>query len=288
MSVNIQTLSDIRKLIKTELSPLYPDTEIRSLSDIIIRTLFGSGLLHHLSIQEMVIPPEKAERIKEIAAELRRGRPLQYILGETEFYNCIIRVNEHTLIPRQETEELVDLIIKENTGYKGDIIDIGTGSGCIAIALAKNMRGAGVTAIDISEEALETAKINAINNAVDVSFLKADIFVPDKIPGTTAGIIVSNPPYVRESEKKLMHMNVLEHEPYSALFVPDSDPLMFYRAILEAAEIMLTPSGKIYFEINEALGSGVASLTRRYGLNNVVIIKDLNGKDRFVKAVKNE
>jgi release factor glutamine methyltransferase len=287
MSVNIQTITDIRKLIKAELSPLYPDTEIRSLTDIIIKTIFGAGRLHQLLQPEMVISQEKAKKIEEITAGLKRGRPLQYILGETAFYNCTIKVNEHTLIPRQETEELVDLIIKENKGYQGDIIDLGTGSGCIAIALAKNLPGTYVTAIDISPEALETAKLNAADNAVTVSFISADMLVPDKIPCKTAGIVVSNPPYVRESEKKLMHKNVLEHEPHRALFVPDNDPLMFYRAILEAAVTILRPAGLIYFEINEAMGGEVASLAKRYGFKNIAIIKDLNGKERFVKAEKN-
>jgi release factor glutamine methyltransferase len=287
MSVNIQTITDIRKLIKAELSPLYPETEIGSLSDIIIMTVLGAGRLHHLSVRDMIVPGDKTERIKEIIAELKKGRPIQYILGETIFYNCNIKVNEYTLIPRQETEELVDLILKENRDYSGDIIDIGTGSGCIAIALAKNLIGSHVTAIDISAEALEIAKQNSIDNAVTVSFLKADILVPDKIQWKPAGIVVSNPPYVRESEKSLMHKNVLENEPHSALFVPDNDPLMYYKAILRAAGTILKPAGRIYFEVNESFGAEVVSLTRKFGLENAIIIKDLNGRDRFVKAVKN-
>jgi release factor glutamine methyltransferase len=287
MPLNLHTIKDIRTNIKKELTDLYPAEEIRSLTDIIIKTLFGSGRLHHLSDQEMNIPVEKIKKIEEITAELKRGRPIQYILGETDFYNCHIRVNEHTLIPRQETEQLVDLIIKENPGYRGEIIDIGTGSGCIAIALAKNIREACVTAIDISEKAIQTAKLNAADNAVTICFLEADIFVPDKIPCPPAGIIVSNPPYVRESEKEKMHVNVLEHEPHSALFVPDNDPLLFYRAILEATKILLVPGGKIYFEINEALGNEIASLTESYGYGRVSVLKDLNGKERFVKGEKN-
>jgi len=286
MCVNIQTISEIRKLIKTELDHLYPETEIRSLSDIIIMTVFKSGRLQYLSSPEMPVPDEKIKRIKEITAELSKGRPLQYILGETEFYNCRLRVNEHTLIPRQETEELVDLIIKENKDFKGEIIDIGTGSGCIAIALSKNIPGGQVTGIDISAEAIETARINASDNAVTVSFIRADILVPGTINCKAAGILVSNPPYIRESEKGAMHINVLDHEPYSALFVPDNDPLIYYRAILEAAGMLLAPGGRIYFEINEAFGNEVASLTKRYGFTRVAVIKDLNGKERFVKGEK--
>jgi release factor glutamine methyltransferase len=287
MPLNLHTIKNIRTEIKNELSGLYPVEEIRSLSDIIMKTLFESGRLHLLSDPEMIIPEDKVNRISEITAELKRGRPIQYILGETEFYKCHIRVNEHTLIPRQETEELVDLIIKENHGYRGEIIDIGTGSGCIAIALAKNIPGVQVTGIEISAEAIETAGVNATDNGVTVSFLKADIFVPDKILCKPAGVIVSNPPYVRESEKKFMHINVLDYEPYEALFVTDNDPLVFYRAILDAAKVLLIPEGRIYFEINEALGNEVVSLTESYGYGRVTAIKDLNGKERFVKGEKN-
>jgi len=287
MPVNIQTLTDIRKLIKNELSQLYPEAEISSLSDIIIKTLLGTGRLHQLSYPDMVVSEEKRKKIEEIISELKRGRPIQYIFGETLFYSCVIRVNEHTLIPRLETEELVDLIIKENNGYQGDIIDIGTGTGCIAIALAKNIPGAHITAIDISAEALKTARLNAIYNAVQVSFLRADILVPDKIPCIPAGILVSNPPYVRDSEKNMMHMNVLDHEPYSALFVPDKDPLIFYRAILEASDKLISAGGKIYFEINESLGNEVAAITKKYGFRSTEVLKDLNGKERFVKGIKN-
>lgn len=287
MPVNIQTITDIRKLIKNELSGQYPEEEIRSLSDIIIMTISGAGRLHYLSEPGMVVPDEKIKRMEEVIADLKAGVPIQYILKETIFFNCIISVNEHTLIPRQETEELVDLIIKENPGYRGGITDIGTGSGCIAIALAKNIPQAHVTAIDISPEALDAAKHNAAINAVTIRFIEADIHVPDKIHCLAAGIIVSNPPYVRESEKKLMHRNVLEHEPHLALFVPDNDPLKFYKAILKSSERLLSPSGRIYFEINEAMGNEVASLTESYGFGGVVVMKDLNGKERFVKGEKN-
>jgi len=270
-----------------ELSGLYPEEEIRSLSDIIIMTISGAGRLHYLSEPGMIVHDEKIKRMEEVIAALKAGVPIQYILKETIFYNCMIRVNEHTLIPRQETEELVDLIIKENRGYSGEITDIGTGSGCIAIALAKNIPQAHVTAIDISPEALDAAKHNAAINAVTIRFIEADIHVPDKIHCLAAGIIVSNPPYIRESEKKLMHRNVLEHEPHLALFVPDNDPLKFYKAILKSSERLLSPSGRIYFEINEAMGNEVASLTESYGFGSVVVMKDLNGKERFVKGEKN-
>jgi release factor glutamine methyltransferase len=287
MPLNIHTISDIRKLLKSELSGLYPEEEISAIAGIIVKTLFGSGRLHHIMEPGMPVPAEKQKEITEIISRLRNGTPVQYVFGETTFYGCTIKVNEYTLIPRQETEELVDLIIKENKDFRGEITDIGTGSGCIAIALAKNISGAVVTGLDISLQALEIARMNAADNTVEVKFLPADILVPDKKTLPRAKIVVSNPPYVREAEKSLMHRNVTEHEPHLALFVPDNEPLKFYSAILEASGHMLPEGGRIYFEINEAMGNQVAALTEEYGFGNVRIIKDLNGKDRFVKGVKN-
>ena len=175
------------------------------------------------------VTSEQVKRVVDICKELKTGKPIQYILGETIFYDCIIRVNNATLIPRPETEELVDLIIRENRGLPGNIIDIGTGSGCIAIALAANLPGAVITGIDISDEAIRIARENALLNNVAVSFVKGDIFNFDYEIVNKAEIIVSNPPYVRNSEKQFMSKNVLDFEPHNALFVTDSDPLVYYQ-----------------------------------------------------------
>ncbi|MCU0407923.1 MAG: peptide chain release factor N(5)-glutamine methyltransferase, partial [Bacteroidales bacterium] len=177
--------------------------------------------------------------------------------------------------------------IRENKGYKGSICDMGTGSGCIAIALALNMPGTEVTAIDISDDLLSGAAANAALNNAGVSFIRGDILREDTIipPGT--GIIVSNPPYVRESEKKLMNRNVLDHEPHIALFVPDSDPLLFYRAILRQAKTSLCRGGRVYFEINEALGRETEALLLSFGFTEVKIVRDLNNKERIIKGTLN-
>jgi release factor glutamine methyltransferase len=287
VSYKIQSISDFRIILRKELSNLYYEKEIDSVSNIIIKTLLGNDRLHLLSAGNFSLNPGSASRLEEICGELKTGKPVQYVLGETEFYGLRLKVNENVLIPRQETEELVDLIIRENRGYRGKITDLATGSGCIAIALAKNMPGATLFATDISEKAVEVAKENCLLNGVNVSFTVADIMEPPPPGIYRSGIIVSNPPYVRESEKKLMHRNVLEFEPHSALFVPDSDPLRFYRRIFELSTLMLEEGGRIYCEINEALGDELAELALGHDLKEPVLIRDLNNKIRIFKAVFN-
>jgi release factor glutamine methyltransferase len=240
--------------------------------------------LHLLFSPDQIISSKTLSRIIEICDELKTGKPIQYILGETSFYNCIIKVNNKTLIPRPETEELVDLVINENKGFPGRITDIGTGSGCIAIAIKKHIPDAKLTGIDISDEALEIAKYNAVLNNADVSFLKRDILNPQPEYIPPAEIIVSNPPYVLESEKQFMKRNVFNFEPHIALFVPDEDPLLFYRALVNLLQKILLPEGKIYFEINEKKGEAICRLLESAGYSEVKIIKDINSKERFVKG----
>jgi release factor glutamine methyltransferase len=287
MGVNIQTIKDIRVYLSGELNSLYPEEEISSIAGIIIRTVTGLSRLHQIYDQGQAITEGQAEKIIEYSAELLTGKPLQYVIGETIFYDCKIKVNSSTLIPRPETEELADLIIKENRNFKGTILDIGTGSGCIAIALSKNISGAEVMGTDISEEALNTANENASLNMVRVKFVENDILNPGSLLKFKAGIIVSNPPYVKESERTLMKQNVLDFEPHTALFVPDDDPLLFYRAIKKSASGILIPGGSIYLEINEALGKEMLSLFQSQGYSEVKLIRDINGKDRILKATKN-
>jgi release factor glutamine methyltransferase len=269
------------------LTGLYAEQEQKAIFSIIIKTIFPQDKLHILYDMNTPVPEAESSKIFEIVDELKQGKPIQYILGETEFYNCRITLSPATLIPRQETEELVDIVIKENAGYEGQIADIGTGSGCIAIALAKNMPAASVFGTDFSAEAIEIAKHNATINSVKVDFIHEDIFKPLNIFSITAGIIVSNPPYVRNSEKLFMHRNVLDYEPAAALFVDDSKPLLFYEAILEIAVKILRVGGKIYFEINEALGGEMNDLLKKFDYSDIQLIKDINGKERFIKGTKN-
>ena len=224
--------------------------------------------------------------IADCVTQLLNYRPVQYILGETDFYGLRFILNEGVLIPRQETEELVQIILKENHSREPQILDLGTGSGCIAITLAKNLQGAHVTATDNSPDAIEIAVKNAVLNNAGVRFLHDDILDSKIDPVLKYDIIVSNPPYVLLSEKKLMHQNVLNFEPPRALFVTDDEPLVFYYAIARIASEKLTGNGKLYVEINEKFGPGVAEVLESMDFGNVHILKDIHGKDRFVRAEK--
>ena len=287
MGVKIQTIKDIRFYLSRELAGIYKEPEIRVLADILIKTVTGTTKLHDLYDKNYVITEKQAEKFWGIAEDLKTGRPIQYIIGETTFYNCAIKVNNSTLIPRSETEELVDLIIKENRDYKGEIIDIGSGSGCITIALAVNLPSAKVTGVEISDDAISIARENAVSNKANVSFVKGDIFSIDGEMLSKAGIIVSNPPYVRNSEKSQMNKNVIDFEPHLALFVSDSDPLIYYKAILKLADTILLPAGYLYFEINEAMGKPLVELFKAFDYAHIEIVLDINDKERIIKGRKN-
>jgi release factor glutamine methyltransferase len=219
--------------------------------------------------------------------DLKKHRPIQYILGETMFLGLTFSVNEEVLIPRPETEELVDLIIRENKGRTLRILDIGTGSGCIAISLKKNLPESQVTGVDISEGALALARNNAEANRVAVPFIQLDILNIFPLPiAEKLDIIVSNPPYVTSSEKKGMESNVLNYEPHLALFVPNEDPLLFYRKIIEVSVVYLNSGGRIYFEINKEKGKEITELLRLSGFDEITVKKDMQGMDRIISARK--
>lgn len=214
---------------------------------------------------------------------LKTGEPIQYILGKGPFYGREFHVSPATLIPRNETEELVHLIVKENQKSDLRILDVGTGTGCIPITLALEMKNPEVFGLDISEGALKIAFSNAKKLKAQVSFSKCDILTTLP-PILELDILVSNPPYIPIEEKGLMHRNVLEFEPDLALFVTDEDPLIFYKTIAEKGKSLLKPTGKIYFEINERFGKEVSNLLDGFGYKNVKVIQDLNGKDRIVSG----
>lgn len=289
MAVKLQTIKDIRNYLSGELSELYPRQESVSIADAVIKKVFGIDRLSYiLKENEMITDRKKTETIMKYCIELKTGKPLQYVTGETLFYDCIIKVSRGVLIPRPETEELVDLVVKDNKGFDGSILDIGSGSGAIAIALAVSFPSARVTGIDISPAAIRSAIINAGNNNVPVTFLKTDIFKlnPSVLP--KSDIIVSNPPYVRNSEKQYMKLNVIGFEPHRALFVPDRDPLKYYHAILSLSDNNLNSGGSVYFEINEAMGKQVSDMLELHKFRDIRIIKDINGKDRIVKGKKHD
>lgn len=220
--------------------------------------------------------------------QLKKEIPIQYLLGKTHFYGLEFEVNDNVLIPRPETEELVEWIVNENSKTdktkKIKILDIGTGSGCIAISLAKNIPNAEVYAIDVSKKAIETAKRNAIRNNVEVTFILQDILKTDELK-CNFDIIVSNPPYVRNLEKEEIKKNVLDYEPHLALFVEDNDALIFYRKIAELAKKNLSENGQLYFEINQYLGKEMTNLLEKLDFKKIELRKDIYDNDRMTKGV---
>jgi len=277
-----------KKIIIEQLSPIYAKEEIEGLTRLIFEKVLGLSLIGiHLNQNETISAANLAQ-IKEIINRLVQFEPIQYIFGETEFYGSHFKVNRAVLIPRQETEELVDWIIKDYTLLTPTILDIGTGSGCIPITLVKNLPGASANGWDISPEALFVAKENAKLNNAEVAFECVDILksrFPEKIG--KFDIIVSNPPYVTASEQVVMHPNVTKYEPHIALFVPDSDPLIFYRKIADLALELLKPGGHLYLEINEKYGTETAAILASKGLINITLKQDINGKERMIRAGRN-
>jgi release factor glutamine methyltransferase len=271
-----------------ELSSLYDEREIESFFYLVLESFHQKKRIDLALNPEMEMDALQLLRWESVIVELKKQKPIQYILGVTEFYGLPFLVNENVLIPRPETEELVELILKEEGNGKREmgkvrVLDIGTGSGCIPIALKKNLPNADVYAIDISEKALATAKKNAEFNTVAIHFLLKNILETEDL-GQQFDIIVSNPPYVRHLEKAEIKPNVLEFEPHLALFVDDNDALLFYRKITELAIKNLNPNGKLYFEINQYLGKETVVLIESFGFKNVDLIKDIYGNDRMISA----
>ena len=274
-----------------ELSSLYDESEIDSFFYIILEKLHGFKRIDLALNPETVMDGSHLKQWKNIVSDLKIQKPIQYILGETEFYGLRFEVNENTLIPRPETEELVELIISNNQITESPntlkILDIGTGSGCIAVSLAANITNAEVFAIDVSEKALATAKKNAEINEVNVTFLLKNILETEDLE-QQFDIIVSNPPYVRNLEKAEIKHNVLEYEPHLALFVEDTDALLFYRKIAELALKNLATNGRLYFEINQYLGKETVELLEDLGFKNIELKKDIYGNDRKISALNAE
>ncbi|KAF0238208.1 MAG: protein-(glutamine-N5) [Prolixibacteraceae bacterium] len=272
--------------INSELAGFYPVSEIQSFIRIIFEAVCGISFTGQIIRKNEKISLTDFEKIKSVISRLKNFEPIQYILGETEFYGLKLAVNPSVLIPRPETEELVQWIIKRNWPENCKILDIGTGSGCIALALKKQLNNVDVFGIDISENALEVAKQNAIKSNLDVGFFQADILKWKHCNWQIFDVIVSNPPYIRESEKQQMHNNVINFEPANALFVPDENPLVFYRPIASFAHKHLSDNGMLFFEINENLGSEMNEMLIESGFAEIEIRKDINGKDRMVSCRK--
>lgn len=285
MKIADNTLPALHRYMSEQLADLYPENELRSMLKLALDHYFNYNT-KYLSLHPGVkFTESQLLDIILMVKELKTGKPIQYVLGETEFMGLKLKVNEHVLIPRPETEELCDWILKEIPKLKSpNILDIGTGSGCIALAMKKSRQDAEVTAVDCSGEALEVARMNAKINQLKVNFIEMDILNAVSEKFVTQDVMVSNPPYITKGEQGLLHKNVIDFEPHKALFVEDNDPLIFYRAIAELGAKILKPEGELFFEINEASGKDVADVLRSTGYKDVLIRKDLNGKDRMVSG----
>ncbi|MCF6332069.1 MAG: peptide chain release factor N(5)-glutamine methyltransferase [Draconibacterium sp.] len=272
--------------IEKELAEMYPKTEVQGFEHFIFESVCGWNYTSQVLMKNKKISSLEIQKIEAIVRRLKMYEPLQYILGETEFYGLNLKVTPAVLIPRPETEELVHWIIESNAFGSPQVLDIGTGSGCIALALKKQIKNAEVSGVDISKEALEVAKQNAENNKLEVGFFQSDILSWEHYNWKVFDIIVSNPPYVREIEKQKMQANVLEYEPENALFVSDENPLVFYHRIAEFAKKYLVDRGKLFFEINEFLGAETCKLLENKGFVDVELKKDMNGKTRMLACRK--
>lgn len=275
----------IAQIINEGLSGYCTADEVPALTRIIATEMLGIAQTAFFLKDDITLTAEQEATLADAVKRLQKHEPIQYIQGHCNFCGLRFKVTPATLIPRPETSELVEWIAGDNRGKPASILDIGTGSGCIAISLARALPMSKVTAWDISPKALAVAKENSQRNGTDVTFEQTDILTY-KPTDTQFDIIVSNPPYIKESEKSAMHSNVLNWEPHTALFVPDSDPLLFYRAIAAKGLTLLSPGGALYLEINRAHGAETVEMLANYGYTNIELRKDISHNDRMIKATR--
>ncbi len=283
----LPTVKDIVKQFSDELSGIYSSQEAFHLGWLIFEHLHGWSKTDMMMNDQTKLSLSDHLFIEIAIERLKKHEPIQYIIGETEFFSMPFDVNPSVLVPRPETEELVEWVLHSTDPKKSiRILDIGTGTGCIAISIAKHLPEAKVSAWDISDEALHTATRNADKNKVNVLFQKTDILNVTPAINEYYDIIVSNPPYVRNSEKIMVKPNVLDYEPHLALFVSDEDPLLFYRKITQFASLALKEKGMLFFEINRDFGVEIKTLLKKHGFSEVELKQDLSGNNRMIKAIK--
>jgi release factor glutamine methyltransferase len=279
--VSTNKVSAIVDLFRQRLHSIYDERELQNIILLAFHHVMGWDKMTFRQKQDGGLSESELLTFNFMVKRLQKHDPIQYIIGETEFYGLPFQVNSSVLIPRPETEELVDIIINDFKEKSVRILDIGTGSGCIAIALKKHLPKATVVALDVSQKAIETAQTNALKNGVEVEFINMDVFSDEAITLGTFDVIVSNPPYIPEDEKTKMHSNVLDHEPHIALFVT-SNPLEFYERICELSKSLLLPNGNVYFELNEHYEDDYATLFHKY-TSMYMLIEDINSKLRIGK-----
>lgn len=276
-------LKEAIEQLRNGLAGVADPQEVQAMIRVVCEDIFNYDQVDVALRQESELPEFAPEKVADIIVRLSRHEPLQYIVGSARFHGHKFKVNPAVLIPRPETEQLVDLIVDENPASDLRVLDMGTGSGCIAISLARALKFAQVEALDVSRDALNVARENAAALKAKVRFFESDMLSPQ--PASRYDIIVSNPPYVCWSERDAMDRNVKDYEPAQALFVPDNDPLLFYKAIAPYAAQSLEPGGKLYLEINQRFGADVKCLLEQNGLDEVRIIEDSYGNVRFAAAV---
>lgn len=274
----------IYSYIKETLQPFYPQQEASALAKWILTDVFLFSAAELYAGKDSNFRQNDRDRLEDILARLKKYEPMQYILGECTFCGLSLKVAPGVLIPRPETAELVEWIAADCSGREADVLDVCTGSGCIAVALACSLEKVSVAAWDVSEDALRVARENARRNGTDIDFRRVDIL--GDVPAVQVDVLASNPPYVTEKERAEMEPNVLDWEPELALFVPDDDPLLFYRTIARKGLELLKNDGKIYFEINRAYGKETVELLERLGYQKIELRKDSFGNDRMIKAIR--
>lgn len=279
------TTSELAARMRSRLNGKFPPQEVREIVAIIFENLKGWNTTDMLIKADQEITPFIVSKADEAVGRILSGEPVQYLFGSAHFYGLTFKVNRDTLIPRQETALLVDIIVKEWNGRRDlKVLDLGTGSGCIAIALARNLPFASVTGIDISDGALAVARENSRALKADVDFIRGDILSLTPPVSPEYDIIVSNPPYIARSEAASMEANVLDYEPHSALFVPDDNPLVFYKAVARFAQSALKPDGKLYFEINPLFADDLKKFMLADGWDNLTLERDMQQHYRFMIA----
>ena len=278
----MKKVSDILPIFLQELHNIYSQKEIRSITSLTIDHCLGLNRSEIIIYSDKMLSGDEVQDIEKVLVQLRKGAPVQYVLSEIIFYGIRLDINYGALIPRPETEELVDWVVKDNKGTYKDYLDIGCGSGCIIIALSKNLEGT-FQGLDISRDALDIARKNRDYYNLDIDLESFDIM--DSRLNSSWDVIISNPPYVLTSQKKHMHQNILDHEPDIALFVDDKDPLMYYNRIADQAKDSLVSMGSLYFEINDMFGDKIVNMLSLKGFVNIELKKDINDKERMVKAV---
>jgi release factor glutamine methyltransferase len=280
-------VKQITEFIRKNLDGYYSENEIQQFIFILFEYELGFSKIELVTRSEEELDEETYEKFLHYVKQLKTLKPIQYITGVTSFYGLHFHVNSHVLIPRPETEELADWIIKQKLPLNPVILDVGTGSGCIAVALAKNLPGSMVHAVDISENALGLANENAKLNKVNVNLSLENILRPtEDFRRKKFDLIVSNPPYITLAEKEKMNKNVLDYEPHLALFVPDEDPLVFYKAIMTYAMGSLNENGLLFFEINESFDKEIVDLMKNHKFAEIELRKDINDKFRMVRGRK--